>query len=133
MSKEQCNKLIREKLPHLQELSFGCEFTQNWNIMKSIYWNSWFTSEEWDFVYTIEWDKLTYELKKDFEILWHPIQINDWLWLLPKDIVINSQWHLWKVTDEMWTDIHLVAKYDLSKPFDSQSDEFYEWLLAELI
>ena len=25
MPKEQCTKIIREKLPHLQELSFGCE------------------------------------------------------------------------------------------------------------
>jgi hypothetical protein len=75
------------------------------------------------------WYTLKAQKESIEEILWHPIQINDWLGLLGWHYALSWRWSIIK---EDWEWDNFLPHFDISKPFDSQSEPFYEWLLAEL-
>jgi len=152
MSKEQCNKLIREKLPHLQELSFGCIIRDKTAFSD---WNDWWeyaqilwkevlkNGEERYTQYSIRYEwYCTTELRAvdslNFEILWHPIQIGDimkvlgngWAfsfcpgwYILLKMASNGSYYKYWHWDDNKWT---FIVYED--KPFDQQDELFYRFL-----
>jgi hypothetical protein len=135
---EKCNIAIREKLPHLQELSFGCEIkTLDWRYKWQYCWTS--------FIYCKLFN--TFKESKngtimatidELEILWHPIQINDWLGLLGRWYAVDGRWYILYLLTHEWDyqrtpDVEQKAiKIDLSKPFDSQSEPFYRFLLENI-
>lgn len=147
MSKEQCNKLIREKLPHLQELSFGCAIRR----FEKNYLFAWlYVDEDTDkmmmSLLSMDWQEyiglISVWQEGKYEILWHPIQINDWLGLL-EWYMIDSYWFIIHSPSASFSDAYILQtwnieekwqplQYDLSKPFDSQSEPFYLFLLENI-
>lgn len=109
--KEKTEKFVREKLPELSELSFGCEvrvknglYIRNFDLYPPLHVNNNYrVVNATSYVDVPEFK--TWVEKGDAEILGHPIKLNDWLrvlegrnvfkldmfgWLHARDILMNE-------------------------------------------
>lgn len=118
----QLSELIRERAG-LEEVRKGTTVLYKW--------------EEWDFCMKTSntfifsnWDRSAILKREDFEVIGNKnIRIEDWLPLLWDEYYLNPNWCIYIETYD-WN--VFVSQYDFSKDFDSQSEEFHQWLWQQL-
>lgn len=128
---QELTKLIRELVPELMELSFGCEVKVR-------------GENTTDTVLSVAGNKVDVRTQyrediniEDFEILGHPIQLHHVLKAIAKEedeikyfIDGDGFWYYWK--DEELISVAMMNAWDMDKTLSEQSPETTAFLLSIL-
>ncbi len=144
-NKEQCEKRIRELVPSLQELEFGCEIKNNLTdaVLHVVENCDPMANEDCDITLFSNSSLYLFEASskdKDLEILGKPIHLEDVLRAIDKHLGEEDSWeYAVRADGEIVKDYGegrhdtVGIKYDLSKPFSEQPEEVYEFLNTILV